>query len=86
MGGNSTLKNIENYRYDINQDNVVEIWNDDNPNENDAPFLRQPVNPLGMPWADFDEAEKWTKEYIDYLLNPSAPVEESTPAADTPSK
>ena len=81
MGRNNILKKVKNYRYDINtENNTIEVWNDDMPNENDAPFLRQPVHPEGRDWADLAEAEKWATDYIDFLLNPPAPVEEPAPA------
>jgi hypothetical protein len=81
MGRDTALKNIKNYRYDIDEvTSTIEIWNDDMPNENDAPFLRQPVHPDGRAWVDFVEAEKWATDYIDFLLNPPAPVEEPAPA------
>ncbi len=74
------MKNIKNYRYNIDEaTNTLEIWNDDMPNENDAPFLRQPIHPEGRDWKDASEVEEWAVSYIDMLLNPPVPAE-TTPA------
>ena len=61
------MKNIENYRYHINENNVVEMWNNNNPNENNEPFLYQPDKPDGTPWASYEEAENWCIEKINEL-------------------
>ena len=30
------------YRFEIDTDNAIRIWDNENPNENDAPFMLQP--------------------------------------------
>jgi len=64
------MKVIANYKYNVDENNTIEIWNNDVPNENDAPFIRQPVAPEGRPWNDAEEATTWAEAFIDGLLNP----------------
>lgn len=64
---------IGHYEYAVNDSNVVEIWNLANPDELNRPFIKQPINVDGNPWADKAEAEAWATAYIQELL--AAPVE-----------
>lgn len=75
MGRDTALKVINNYRYEVDINNVVEIWNNELPDELDRPFIRQPSNPTGKPWGDAEEASKWAEDFIDHLLNPPTPVD-----------
>jgi hypothetical protein len=52
------------YYYEIDENNAVRIWDTENPNENNAPFLYQPSFPDETPWSGREEAEKWANEYI----------------------
>lgn len=61
---------MSNFRYEVDEANVIRIWNDDNPNENGAPFIYQPTQPSGTPWSNKEEAEVWAQQFIDSLENP----------------
>lgn len=41
------------------------MWDAENPNPDDAPFLHQPHHPEGRPWADHDEVDAWALLLID---------------------
>ena len=65
------------YSYEINEKVEVRIWDDENPNENGAPFQLQDVHPDGRPWADRAEAQTWVDAFIADLLAPAPePTEE----------
>jgi len=64
------------YRYEINEINEVRIWDDENPNENGAPFFYQPDRPNATPWADRAEAQAWVDAFIADLLAPAPEVGE----------
>ena len=61
------------FRYEIDEQNAVRVWDDENPTENGAPFFYQPDRPDGLPWADRAEAEAWAEAFIEELVNPPAP-------------
>lgn len=63
---------MSRYRYEIDADNAIRVWDEENPNELDAPFLFQPDWPNGTPWADKAEAQAWVELYIESLLNPES--------------
>jgi hypothetical protein len=65
------------YRYEIDNNKAVRIWDNENPNENDAPFFFQPDQPDGTPWADKAEAEAWAVAFI-------ADLSAATPELDAP--
>lgn len=58
------------YRYEIDQNNAVRVWDDENPNEYGAPFQFQPDRPDGQPWADRAEAQAWVDAFIAELFIP----------------
>ena len=60
------------YRYEIDEHNAVRVWDDENPNENGAPFFLQDVQPDGRPWADRAEAQAWVDAFIERLLIPES--------------
>ena len=62
------------YSYEINEKVEVRIWDDENPNENGAPFQLQDVHPDGRPWADRAEAQAWVDAFIADLLAPAPEV------------
>jgi hypothetical protein len=62
------------YSYEINEKVEVRIWDDENPNENGAPFQLQDVHPDGRPWADRAEAQAWVDAFIEHLLAPAPEV------------
>lgn len=70
------------YRYEVDKDKAVRIWDDANPNEFNAPFILQPNWPDSTAWASKSEAESWAKAFIAALENP----ESEFIAGDTPSE
>lgn len=70
------MTQVENYQYEIDDENVIRVWDLNNTNEENKPFLYQPVKPEGEAWADKAEAETWVNNYIQELLKP-APVEDA---------
>ena len=73
---------IENFRYEIDENNAIRCWNLDIPDEQGRPFLYQPVNPNGNAWADHAEAEAWVNEFIQELLKPAPVIEEEAEEAE----
>lgn len=72
-------------RYEINQDNVVEMWDDINP----EPFLYQPHYPNGDSFDSKEEAEIWAKYKLEELTiaeAPEAPLGKNLPATPKPTK
>ena len=65
------------YAITILDNNTIEVFNNENPNENGAPFLRQDVHPDGRAWESRAEAQAW----IDDLI-----VEWFKPAEETPTE
>jgi hypothetical protein len=55
---------LSNYKVNILDNNTVEVFNLDNPNENGAPFLSQDVHPDGRAWESKEETQAW----IDNML------------------
>jgi hypothetical protein len=60
---------MNRYHYEIDTDNAVRVWDLENPNEFNVPFLFQPVWPDGTPWSDRSEAEAWVELFIDSMLD-----------------
>ena len=52
------------YRYEIDESNVLRMWDDVNTNELGAPFRFQPIHPDGRPWANREEAEQYALSVI----------------------
>jgi hypothetical protein len=63
------------YRYKIDYQNIVRVWDDENPNETGAPFQLQDVHPDGRAWTDREEAQAWADALIEGLLAPPAEPE-----------
>jgi hypothetical protein len=59
------------YRYEIDETNSVRVWDEENPNENGAPFLLQDVHPDGRAWANRAEAQEWVEAFIAELIAPA---------------
>ncbi len=71
---------MANYRYEVDENNTVRLWDIDNPNENDAPILLQPHNPNGQDWSNRQEAVDWIEAHLAFqaeqeLLAAEAPIE-----------
>ena len=64
------------YRIEIDDVLSVRIFDDENPNENGAPFLYQPEHPDATPWEDLESAQAWADAFVAGLL---APAPEETP-------
>jgi hypothetical protein len=71
------------YRYEIDEHNAIRVWDDENPNENGAPFLYQPVHPDGSEWDSREEAEDWVEAYIANKIAADA-LPEITEEPETP--
>lgn len=90
---------MSRFTYEIDTNNAIKMWDSENPNENDAPFLFQPDWPNGTPWANKKQADAWAKAFIVALDNPESefiagdgpdepvkprPIVEESAAAETP--
>ena len=60
------------YRFEIDTDNAIRIWDSETPNENDAPFMLQPDWPDVTPWADAAQATDWAEVFIASLVDPES--------------
>jgi len=60
------------YTIQINDKNEIRIWDNDNPNELNAPFLYQPDWPDGTAWANKEEAQAWADLFVESLQNPES--------------
>lgn len=54
---------MSRFEYKITN-SVLEIWDKENPNELNAPFLRQPQWPDGTAWANEEEIQAWAEAAI----------------------
>ena len=61
------------YTVTILDNNTIEVFDNENPNENGAPFLRQDIHPDGRAWEDRTEAQTWID---DLIIEWDKPVEE----------
>jgi hypothetical protein len=86
---------MSKYKYEIDQENAVKIWDLENPNDLNAPFIFQPDWPDTTPWASKEEAEDWAQVFIESLENPESefipggspdthPAPRPEPVEDTP--
>ena len=64
-----------NIRYEIddNDNFAIRLWDLDNPNENNEPFMYQPHFPNGDVWESHDEAESWAQAKVLEMTDESAP-------------
>jgi len=60
------------YRFKIDAKNAIKIWDNDNPNENDAPFMFQPDWPDLTAWSSKAEATDWAQVFIASLVDPES--------------
>lgn len=70
------MTTIGRYQYEINEFNVIEVWDLENPNEDNKPFFRQPDYPNGRPWENRETAETWIVNVINEWLTPKIEVVE----------
>jgi len=78
MGRNKTLTTIENYKYEIDENLSVRMWDLNLPDKEGRPFLFQPVNPDGNAWVSKEEVEQWAINFIAELMKPAEVAEEVT--------
>lgn len=76
MGRNKTLTTIENYKYEIDKNLSVRMWDLNLPDEEGRPFLFQPVNPDGNAWVSKEEVEQWAINFIAELMKPAEEIAE----------
>lgn len=62
---------MSRFSYEVTE-MVLEMWDNDNPNEENAPFLRQPHWPDGTPWGDEAEITAWADAAIVAFLDPNS--------------
>jgi hypothetical protein len=67
---------MSRYEYKINDDLVLEMWDNENPNEYNAPFLRQPINPNTNPWQNRQEVEEYAEDLILMMLGLKETIEQ----------
>lgn len=67
------------YRYEIDDLNVVRIWDLENPNEDNLPFMLQAKWPNGTPWANSAEAASWAEQAILSLVDETADLPGNSP-------
>jgi hypothetical protein len=65
------------YEIVVKDNNTVEVFDTENPNENNAPFLRQDKHPDGHSWFNQEEARAWVENFVASLSAPF--VEEESP-------
>lgn len=64
-------KTLSRYKFEIDENNAIRVWDLENPNEINAPFFYQPDWPNGTPWASRKEAEDWVLLFIETMENPN---------------
>jgi hypothetical protein len=57
---------LKNLKYEIDNENgfAIKVWDLDNPNESNAPFLFQPSWPNDEPWSSYEEAKTWADQFV----------------------
>ena len=58
------------YRFEIDTDNAIRIWDNVTIGEQGAPFLFQPDWPDVTPWSDAAQATDWAEVFIASLVDP----------------
>jgi hypothetical protein len=72
---------IGKYKYEIDAQNAVRIWDMENVYEDNAPFFFQPDHPDTTPWESREAAETWVTDIINEWLKPAPEIIE--PALET---
>lgn len=74
MGRTSTLRNLKS---EIDNNFVVRIWDLNNPNEDNSPFVLQDFDPISLePFSSKDAAQSWLDKTIVELNQPPISPEE----------
>lgn len=55
---------IGNFKFTVDDDFSIRVWDLNNPNENDAPFFYQPNKPDWTPWESKEQATEWITNVI----------------------
>jgi hypothetical protein len=63
---------MDKYRFQIDKNKAVRIWDNEHPNEKDAPFIFQPDWPDVTPWASKAQATNWAEVFIASLVDPNS--------------
>lgn len=74
---------VGRWEYEIDENNVISAWYLDNLNsdvEGCPPNLRQPHNPDGTPFADYDTAKQWIENHLNSWATAMAAAEEAEKA------
>jgi hypothetical protein len=58
------------YRFEIDTDNAIRIWDKETIGEQGLPFMFQPDWPDVTPWADAAQATDWAEVFIASLVDP----------------
>lgn len=62
--------NMSRYYYEIDEGKTLRIWDTENPNDNNAPFLLQPQWPDGTDWESAEQVNEWAELFIYSMENP----------------
>jgi len=60
------------YAFTVDNQKAIRIWDTENPNENDAPFMLQPDWPDLTAWASKAQAKNWAEVFIASLVDPNS--------------
>lgn len=74
---------VGRWEYEIDENNVISAWYLDNLNsdvEGCPPNLRQPHNPDGTPFADYEAAKNWIESHLNSWAAAVAAAEEAEEA------
>lgn len=73
---------MSRYRYEIDEANAIRIWDEENPNEKNAPFLYQPNYPNGDEWGSAEAATAWAELFISSAEDPTSELVPGDSAAE----
>jgi hypothetical protein len=57
------------YRYEVDENNTLRIWDLEQPNHDGSPIILQPDFPDATPWTR-EQAEEWAEDWIEMMTNP----------------
>lgn len=62
----------DKYVYNVDENNIVTIWEKDKYDVNEAPFIYQMFNPdnFNLPFNSSEEATNWVESYLNAIINP----------------
>lgn len=65
------------FRYEIDEELTIKVWDTENPNEDNQPILLQKDQPDGTVWENHEQAKTWIEQLIsDWLLPAPTPEPE----------